>query len=80
MRKMKKWLLNYARNASKHIPVESAIMTKKLNAPRRLSSMTVSAQSPNLETSHQRKKKVEVRYDPERLSSPFVTAVLAACR
>jgi len=29
------WLLNYARNANKPIPVASAITTKKVNAPRR---------------------------------------------
>ena len=29
------WLLNYARNANKPIPVESATTTKKVNAPRR---------------------------------------------
>jgi hypothetical protein len=33
------WLLNYARNASKPIPVASAITTKKVNAPRRLTPM-----------------------------------------
>jgi len=33
------WLLNYARNANKFIPVASAIMTKKVSAPRRLTSM-----------------------------------------
>jgi hypothetical protein len=29
------WLLNYARNANKPIPVASALTTKKVNAPRR---------------------------------------------
>ena len=29
------WLLNYARNANKPIPVAFAITTKKVNAPRR---------------------------------------------
>ena len=33
------WLLNYARNANKPIPVASAITTKKANAPRRLTPM-----------------------------------------
>src|SRR5580765_3316109 len=33
------WLLNYARNANKPIPVASAITTKKVNAPRRLTPM-----------------------------------------
>jgi len=33
------WLLNYARNASKPIPVESAITTKEVNARRRLTPM-----------------------------------------
>jgi hypothetical protein len=58
-----KWLLNYARNANKPIPVESAITTKKLNAPRRLSPMRL----PNRVTSHQGTRKIEVRYDPEQL-------------
>jgi hypothetical protein len=30
------WLLNYARNANKRIPVASAITTNKVSAPRRL--------------------------------------------
>jgi hypothetical protein len=33
------WLLNYARNANNPIPVASAITTKKVNAPRRLTPM-----------------------------------------
>ena len=33
------WLLNYARNANKPIPVASAITTKKVSAPRRLTPM-----------------------------------------
>jgi len=63
-----KWLLNYARNANKPIPVESAITMIKLNAPRRLPSM----RSPNLLSSHQKRKKIEVRYVAR------VTAVLVA--
>jgi hypothetical protein len=63
---VEKWLLNCARNANKPIPVESAITTKKLNAPRRLPSMRV----PNRVTSHQRKRKIEVRYDMEQVSGP----------
>jgi hypothetical protein len=30
------WLLNYARNANKPIPVAFAITTKKVNVPRQL--------------------------------------------
>jgi hypothetical protein len=33
------WLLNYARNANKPIPVAFAITTKKVNAPRRSTPM-----------------------------------------
>src|SRR5271165_6906578 len=33
------WLLNYARNANKPIPVASAITTNKVSAPRRLTAM-----------------------------------------
>src|SRR6478672_3241476 len=33
------WLLNYARNAKKPIPVACAIMMKKVSAPRRLTPM-----------------------------------------
>jgi hypothetical protein len=33
------WLLNYARNANKPIPVAYAITTKKVSAPRRLTPM-----------------------------------------
>ena len=54
-----KWLLNYARNANKPIPVASAITTKKVNTPRRLPPM----RSLNPVTSHQKKRKTEVRYD-----------------
>ena len=61
--KVRKWLLNYARNANKPIPVESAITMIKLNAPRRLPSM----RSPNLLSSHQKRKKIEVRYDLEQI-------------
>jgi hypothetical protein len=57
----KKWLLNYARNANKRIPVESAITMIRLNATRRLSSMRLA----NPVTSHQQKKKIEGRYDPD---------------
>ena len=66
-RKAEKWLLNYARNANNPIPVASAITTKKLNAPRQLPSMRV----PNRVTSHQRKRKIEVRYECRRWSSHY---------
>jgi hypothetical protein len=59
LEEVKKWLLNYARNANNPIPVVSAITTKRLNVPRRLLSM----KSPNRLTSHQKKRKIEVRYD-----------------
>jgi len=52
--KVRKWLRNYARNANKPIPVESAITTKEPNAPRRLPSMRL----PNRVTSHQKKRKI----------------------
>ncbi len=47
-------------------PVASAITMIKLNAPRRLPSM----RSPNRVTSHQQKRKIEVRYDPEHSERP----------
>ena len=62
---VEKWLLNYARNANKPIRVESAITTKKPNAPRRLPSMRL----PNRLTSRQKKRKIEGRYDPEQSRS-----------
>jgi hypothetical protein len=46
------WLLNYARNANKPIPVASAITTRKANAPRRLTPMRLL----NLVTHHQKTK------------------------
>jgi hypothetical protein len=61
------WLLNYARNANKHIPVVFAITTKRVNAPRRLASMRLH----NRVRSHRKKRKIEVRYDPEQLSPPL---------
>jgi hypothetical protein len=64
---VEKWLLNYAKNANKPIPVVSAITTKRLNALRRLASMR---SPPNHVTSHQKKRKIEGRYDPEQLSAP----------
>jgi len=54
-----KWLPNYARNVNNPIPVGFAITMIKLNAPRRLPSM----RSPNRVTSHQNKRKTEVRYE-----------------
>ena len=57
-RKLEKWLLNYARNASKRILVAPAITTRKLNAPRRLAAM----RSKNRVMSHPKARKIEVRY------------------
>src|ERR1700690_43137 len=56
LEELEKWLPNYARNANKLIRVESAITTKKLNAPKRLPSMRLH----NRVTSHQKKRKIEV--------------------
>jgi len=64
LEEVEKWPLNYARNANKSTPVASAIMTKKVNAQRRLASMRLS----NHLASHQETRKSEVRYDPEQLS------------
>jgi len=60
---VKKWLLNCARNANKPTPVASAITTKKVNVPKRLMSVLL-----NHVTSHQKTRKIEVRYDLEQLS------------
>jgi hypothetical protein len=66
LEEVEKWLLNYARNANKPIPVESAITTKKPNAPRRGPSMRV----PNLLRCHHKRKKIEVQYDLEESEWP----------
>jgi hypothetical protein len=50
------WRLNYARNVNKPIPVTSAITTKKVNAPRRLTPMRLL----NPGTHHQRTKSTHV--------------------
>jgi hypothetical protein len=50
------WRLNYARNVNKPIPVASAITTKKVNAPRRLTPMRLL----NPGTHHQRTKSAHV--------------------
>jgi hypothetical protein len=63
LEEVKKWLPNCARNVNNRIPVESAITMIKLNAPRRLPSM----RSPNLLSSHQKRKKIELRYDLEQI-------------
>jgi hypothetical protein len=63
---VEKWLLNSARNANKPTPVASAITTKKVNARRRLASMRLLKQA----TTHQKTRKMEVRYDPEQVSAP----------
>jgi hypothetical protein len=62
-----KWLLNSARSANKPTPVASAITTTKVNAPRRLALMRLLKQP----TSHQKTRKMEVRYDPEQVSAPY---------
>lgn len=62
MKDVEKWLPNCARNANRPIPARFAITTKKPNAPRRLPSMRL----PNLVTSHQEKRMIDVRYDPEQ--------------
>jgi hypothetical protein len=41
------WLLNYARNANRTIPVTSAITTKKVNARRRLTPMRLLSPQSN---------------------------------
>jgi hypothetical protein len=59
------WPLNYARNANKPIPVVSAITTKKVNAPRRLTPMKLR----NPVTRHQRTKSAhlpEINPEAER--------------
>jgi hypothetical protein len=61
------WLLNYARNANKPIPVASAITTKKVNAPRQMASMRLLKHA----TSHQKTMKMEARCDPEQASAPY---------
>jgi hypothetical protein len=48
-------LLNYARNAGKPTPVASAIMTKRVNAPRLLASVRLLKHA----TSHQKMRKTE---------------------
>jgi hypothetical protein len=47
-------------------PVASAITTKKVNAPKRLIPVLL-----NHVTSHQKTRKIEVRYDLEQLSGVF---------
>jgi hypothetical protein len=66
------WLLNYARNANKPIPVASAITTKKVNAPRRLTLMRLL----NRVTHHQKTKSVHLpEINPEAESPrPGVSA------
>jgi hypothetical protein len=64
------WLLNYARNANKPIPVASAITTKKVNAPRRLTPMRLL----NPVTHRQKTKSAHVpEINPEAGSSPYLS-------
>jgi hypothetical protein len=53
---VRKWLLNYAKNANKPTPVASAITMKKPNALRQLASMRLLNRVMN----HQKTKKIEV--------------------
>jgi len=66
LEEVEKWRLNYARNANNPTPVASAITMKKLNAPRRLASMRLH----NRVKSHQKTKRIQVHYDPERAERP----------
>jgi hypothetical protein len=73
---VKKWLLNYARNANKNTPVASAIMTKEANAPRRLPSMSLLKHS----TSHQKTTKMKTRYVPPQVSDTDVREIAIGFR
>jgi hypothetical protein len=58
------WLLNFARNANKPIPVAPAITTKKVNAPRRLTPMR-----PLIPLKHHQRTSAQVpEIDPEAAS------------
>ena len=64
------WLLNYARNANKPIPVASAITTKKVNAPRRSTPMRLL----NSVTHHQKTKSAYVpEINPEAGSPRYLS-------
>jgi hypothetical protein len=68
------WLPNYARNASKPIPAASAITTKKVNAPRRWTPMTLL----NPLTHRQKTKSAHVpEINPEAESSPLPVSFAA---
>jgi hypothetical protein len=54
--RVEEWLLNCARNANSPTPVASAITTEKVNAPKRLASMSWL----NHVTSHRKTRKIEV--------------------
>ena len=63
------WLLNCARNANKPIPVASAITTKKVNAPRRLTQTRLL----NPVTHRQTTKSAYVsKINSEALISPYL--------
>jgi hypothetical protein len=69
------WLLNYARNANKPIPVASAITTKKVNAPRRLTPMRLL----NPVTHRQKTKSAHVpENNPEAGSPPLLVSFAVA--
>jgi hypothetical protein len=64
------WLLNYARNANKPIPVASAITTKKVNAPRR----STPTRLLNPVTHHQTTKSAYVpEINTEALIPPYLS-------
>jgi hypothetical protein len=63
------WLLNYARNASKPIPVAFAITTKKVNAPRRSTPMRLL----NPVTHHRKTKSAYVPEINSEAGSPHFT-------
>ena len=69
---VEQWLLNYARNANKPIPVVFAITMRKLNAPRQLISM----RGRNRAASH-RKRKIEVLYECRRRNRDSIPIFLA---
>ncbi len=70
------WLLNYARNANKPIPVASAITTKKVNAPRRSTPMKLL----NSVTYHQKTKSAYVpEINPEAVPARHGITKLQDC-
>jgi hypothetical protein len=66
LEEVKKWLLNYAKNANKHTPVESVITMTKLNAPKQRQLMRL----PKRLRSQQKRKQTEVRLIWRNRSAP----------